>query len=135
MSNPHFRGDSTMREATPAPALAMQFAQFPQSFEDIMIECLAERSAFIRAQRECIGERGRGVSLKIPAEVGKQWVRAVMSTPASLRATEASKLVQYLKVRSSSICARRRAKAWSLEKDIRECFWSGFVTTCTGCSN
>ena len=120
LSNPHFRGDSAMRETSPAPVLGMQFAQFPQCFEDIMIECLAERSAFIRAQRECICEHGRGVGLKIPAEVGKQWVRAVMSSPAALRATDPSKLVQYLKVRSVLICVRRGAEFWRLGADIRE---------------
>lgn len=109
LSNPHFRGDpSTRPGARPAPmmlAAALQFVQFPQSFEELMIECLAERSAFIRAQRECIGDSGRAVAVKVPSEAGKHWVRAVMSTPASLRATDDAKLVQYLKVCFSLVCA------------------------------
>lgn len=63
-----------------------------------MIECLAERSAFIRAQCECIEDRSTGRGLKIPDELGKRWVKAVMSTPASLRAADDSTIVEYLKV-------------------------------------
>lgn len=97
-SNPLFQGDGGAKEARPTLMLGMLFVQFPWSFEELMIECLAERSAFIRAQRECVGDSGRGTGLKIPAEVGKHWVGALMSTPGSLRAKDNATLVQYLKV-------------------------------------
>ena len=113
--------------------LPVQIAQFPQSFEEIMIECLAERSPFIRAQRECAGERGHSVSLKIPAEVGRHWVRAVMSTPASLRATDASQLVHFLKVSSFSSCACRGADARRLGTDTNELFRARGLTTIPQC--
>jgi hypothetical protein len=85
-------------DASPSQLLATPLVEFPQSFEETLVDCLAERSAFIRAQRECLGDFSSGTRLKIPAEIGKHWVRAVMSTPSILRASDDANLVQYFKV-------------------------------------
>ena len=74
-----------------------------------LIQELAQRSEFLRTQVECNGDAG---SVKVPVWAGKLWVRCLLKTPATLRATDDATLVKFLKVRIVlSICCMP-ASSW-----------------------
>lgn len=64
--------------------------------EDFFAE-VADRSEFISAQLDCIGEGGDVGDVKVPAGAGKLWVRCLLRAPAALHASDDSTLVQFLK--------------------------------------
>lgn len=70
----------------------------PGGFEELLINLLAERSAVLRTQRECVAEAGGDACIDLPAEVTSHWMQGLCSTDAALTATHDSKIVECLKV-------------------------------------
>lgn len=64
-------------------------------FQELIIECLGARSAFISGRIDCIGCGG---VLKVPAEAARAWIRGMLSTPDQLQALNTSSLIRYTKV-------------------------------------
>lgn len=76
----------------------VQCLPFPGGFEELIINLLADRSAFLRTQRECVADAGGDACIDLPAEVTSDWLYGLISTTAALIATDDSKLVECLKV-------------------------------------
>lgn len=77
-----------------------QFVSLMACFEELVIECLSTRSAFISAQRDVMTDSvsdGNGV-VKVPAAAAKAWIRTMFCTPAQLQALDDATLIHYVKV-------------------------------------
>ena len=64
-------------------------------FEELLVECLSERSNFIGEQRDSLA--GDGV-LKVPAGAARAWIRGMLSTPDQLQALDTNSLIRCVKV-------------------------------------
>lgn len=75
----------------------LQFVSLLGCFQELLIECLVTRSAFIRGQSHVLADSGGGV-LKVPPLQAKDWIRGLFSSPAQLRSLDDATLVRYVKV-------------------------------------
>ena len=78
-------------------ARCLSFTFFPGGFEERILRRLTERSAFIKAQLECLGDDFASGRLQLPEETGSLWIDCILSTRAELTATDDETLAAYLK--------------------------------------
>lgn len=78
----------------PAP---LQFVSPLTCLQELLVECLGNRSAFINAQQDMLGDSPGG-EVKVPAQAAKAWIRGLVCTPDQLQALDNDTLVQCLKV-------------------------------------
>lgn len=75
----------------------LQFVSLLSCFQELLLECLVARSAFIKAQSDVLADAGGGI-VKVPPVAAKDWIRGLLSSPAQLRSLDDATLVRYVKV-------------------------------------
>lgn len=105
----HSSSFKLMRMHSPQPSIDAGMKQlrtllFPRDFVKELLWSLARRSQYIMAQLECLAEDASEhgsrdqYGLHLPEELGSLWLEALFLTPADLRATARTRLIEYLKV-------------------------------------